>query len=596
MISSRTILAGLLGVHAVLLGYTSYVTSPVEQEPAHLIAGYSNWQLGKFHIFHVNPPLVRSVAALPVLLLSPTYDRVKFDRQLHGREERALGSAFLADNQAAARQLLVVARWACISFSLVGAYFCWRMATTFYGSSAGFTALILWCFSPYILGHGATIVPDVAAAALGLAAVDCFWRWLKTPLWTLAMVAGAVLGVAELTKFTLLVLYPVLSILWLSYRRLEPSPLPRREWVRQGGMLATLFLVSVYVINSGYLFEGTFTRLGDFHFRTSLFTGRDSLESVPLDGGNRFAGTWLSELPVPLPANMVQGIDTQRCDFERGMPSYLAGQRSEHGWWYYYVCALALKVPLGMWCLMGLAAVTTIFRSSPTPLRDELVILVPGLAILLFVSSQNGFSVHSRYALPALPFFIVWASKVAGVVQSGPFSRARIAPALAVITALAWSVTSSLWVYPHSISYFNELAGGPKNGGAYLLDSNIDWGQDVLYLNAWLGEHHEVDFDGVAIDCYCAGDVEGIAAKPSPPPGPTEDHVPHKGTNRSGPRPGWYALGVNYLYQSDSQYSYFLRCKPIASAGYSIYIYHITLDEANRVRRELGMQPIRPIR
>jgi hypothetical protein len=51
---------------------------------------------------------------------------------------------------------------------------------------------------------------------------------------------------------------------------------------------------------------------------------------------------------------------------------------------------------------------------------------------------------------------------------------------------LAWSVGSSLWYYPHSLSYFNELVGGPMGGPKHLLDSNIDWGQDLFYLKDWL--------------------------------------------------------------------------------------------------------------
>ena len=71
--------------------------------------------------------------------------------------------------------------------------------------------------------------------------------------------------------------------------------------------------------------------------------------------GNRFAGTWLGKIPVPLPADFVQGIDTQRYDFKRGLPSYLRGQWADHGWWYYYLYALAIKEPLGTWCLAALA-------------------------------------------------------------------------------------------------------------------------------------------------------------------------------------------------------------------------------------------------
>ena len=122
-----------------------------------------------------------------------------------------------------------------------------------------------------------------------------------------------------------------------------------------------------------------------------------SLKDIPLEGANRFAGTWFGNLPVPVPANMVQGIDTQRYDFERGLPSYLRGQWADHGWWYYYLYALAIKEPLGTWCLVVLAVGVTIFgqRKRIVPLssdgngkvassaswRDEMVVLVPGLVI-----------------------------------------------------------------------------------------------------------------------------------------------------------------------------------------------------------------------
>jgi hypothetical protein len=58
--------------------------------------------------------------------------------------------------------------------------------------------------------------------------------------------------------------------------------------------------------------------------------------------------------------------------------------------------------------------------------------------------------------------------------------------------------------------------------------------------------------------------------------------------------PGWYAISVNYLHgfawgiPQDALIG-FQKLRPVAMAGYSIYIYHVTLDEANRVRRELGL-------
>lgn len=55
-----------------------------------------------------------------------------------------------------------------------------------------------------------------------------------------------------------------------------------------------------------------------------------------------------------------------------------------------------------------------------------------------------------------------------------------------IIVLGCWLVTSSLWLYPHSLSYFNEVIGGPLNGPRHLLGSNVDWGQDLRYVKWWL--------------------------------------------------------------------------------------------------------------
>jgi hypothetical protein len=194
-------------------------------------------------------------------------------------------------------------------------------------------------------------------------------------------------------------------------------------------------------------------------------------------GSNRFTGTWLGEMPVPLPENYVMGIDLQKWDFERKMWSYLRGEWRLGGWWYYYLYALAIKVPLGTWVLVLLALLLGLFRRGYTASwRDELVLLAPIAVVLTLVSSQTGFNHHLRYVLPIFPFAFIWTSKVARAVELRHGKIATVAAA-----ALLWSVESSLWYYPHSLSYFNELVGGPKHGHEHLLDSNIDWGQDLLY-------------------------------------------------------------------------------------------------------------------
>ena len=582
--------------------------SSVYNEYGRLASGQINLESGDFSPFHVNPPLPNTIGALPSVLLHAEHAAPADLGYSHfGRSEYKANDVFVKKNPNH-RDLLVYGRIASSCFILFGLVFVYKSAYLITANTfIAFTAGVLWIFSPYIIGHGVLVSPDVPSAALGIASVYFFWRWLKKLEMLEAFIAGIILGLAELTKFTLLIFYPLFIALWLLYKLPEFKTFIKNDWLQQTKQLIVMFAFSILIINMGYLFEGTGKQLGTFKFQTTLLTGCEKLEDIPRTGGNRFEGTLLGYLPMPLPSNYIQGIDTQRLDFERGLPSYLRGEWSDHGWWYYYLYALLIKTPLGTIGLFLLAIFCTFFQKNyNVSWRDEMVILLPGIVLLVFVSSQTGFSIHSRYIIPALPFFFIWISKVGKA-----FTLKRPIVATLATILIIWSVASSLWVYPHSISYFNELAAilpttedenypkpikspkafwqkakcvldaGPRNGPRHLLDSNIDWGQDLFNLERWCIAHPESDEMKVAYFGSYPIELTTISSKGMP--------------SANDPQPGWFALSVNYLYDREKQYRYFLNYEPVATAGYSIYIYHITPEEANRVRLEMGLQEIEEV-
>jgi hypothetical protein len=347
------VIAVVLLVHTGLLAWSAYRHSPVLTEVGHLPAGISHWQFGWFDLYRVNPPLVRMVAALAVLLADPATDWKSYSFDPLVRSEGDVAVDFVYANGFRTFWLYTLGRWACIPFSLVGAWICYRWARDLYGLASGLVALSLWCTCPNILGNGSLIMPDVPAAAVGAGACYVFWRWLRNPNWLRAIAAGAVLGLAELTKMTLLILYALWPLLWIADRLPRWRSMVSRRWLRESCLLAAQMLIGLYVINLGYFFEGSFQRLGNYRFRSHTLTGLPTQDRT-FEPGNCFAGTWLASLPIPLPANYVQGIDAQKLDFERGMQSYLHGQWSERGWWYFYLYGLLLKLPLGTWLLVFL--------------------------------------------------------------------------------------------------------------------------------------------------------------------------------------------------------------------------------------------------
>jgi 4-amino-4-deoxy-L-arabinose transferase-like glycosyltransferase len=525
------------------------------------------------------------IAALPVMIAGASTDWTQFSASPTARPEFVMGADFVAANGERSMWLFTLARWACIPFSLLGGVICYLWARDLYGTVGGLLALTLWCFCPNILGHGALITPDVAATAFGLAAAYTFWRWLRRSTWTATLASGLVLGMAELTKMTLGILFGLWPILWLVYRWPQRRSLRPRDWLRELGMIAAQMLVAVYILNLGYGFEGSLTRLGDFKFVSATLGANEGQQEVPRAGGNRFADSWLADVPVPLPKNYLLGLDLQKRDFEHyHHPSYLRGQFRQRGWWYYYLYALAIKVPLGNWLLLLLAAVSGFWiRSAPNPsglkprvsslARDEFVLLAPAVVILVLVSSQTGFSEHMRYVLPAFPFAFVWIGRLAPV-----FDRKHWIIGSAAAAALAWSIASSLWVYPHSLSYFNELVGGPVGGPRHLIHSNVDWGQDLLYLKRWLDEHPQARPIKLAYFGYFDPVHAGI------------EYAPPEVKRGAPIPPGWYAISVNFVcglpyftYQGDGTTGYlsqgalaaFQNVEPVAMAGYSIYIYHV---------------------
>ncbi len=601
----RSVCFLLLAMHAVLLAWCAWHDSPTTDEVAHLPAGISHWRFGRFELFRVNPPLVRMVAALPVIAAGAKTDWRDFTEDPRIRADSRVGRRFMAANGPEVWRLFALARTACIPFLLLGGYLCFRWASELYGKTAGLLAMTLWCFSPNIIAHGHLITTDAAATALGLAAHYAFWRWLRCPSWRQAMLVGVALGLAQLTKtswIVLFLLWPVLAMGWniasLGHGR---SPSSRRQIVQLGA----IFALALYVINLGYGFEGTLRPLGNFCFVSTALGGDQSCRHTHHDRGpmynsgtqfsscgNRFSSTPLRRLPVPLPANYVQGIDVQKAFFERRLWSYLGGEWRKGGWWYFYLYALAIKVPLGTWLLVLLAVVARFYlRHRPIAPRDEIILLAPLLTVLAFVSLQTGFTRHLRYVLPVFPYFFIFASSLAA-----PWIRRNSRIVVVTLLALCWSIGSSLWIYPHSMSYFNELVGGPMRGHNHLGSSNVDWGQDLLHLKHWLRQHPEARPVGM---CYVHPNlnpeylgIEFTALPPSDGWAGAPDMPPE--IDRLGPCPGWYAVSVRQLHARQGKYAYFLGFRPVDRIGYSTYIYHLDEQQVNDYRRNHGLTEFLP--
>lgn len=591
----------LLVIHAGLLAWSAWDHSPAIDEIAHLPAGVSHWHFDSLELYPVNSPFVKTLAAAPVVWFGCKTDWRDYDRAPTQRSEFQVGHRFVWMNRAHIRTLYFLARLALLPFSLCGAFICYLWSRALFGRSGGLLTLALWCFSPNILANAAMITPDVPAAAMAVTASYVFWRSkrrkrdsqqfpkqspetngqalvVKQSLFSQLATAACswtLLGLAILCKFTNVVLIPVWLLSELMLGRAVGGGAGTRITVRCGAVVVGS-LSLVCTLNAGYGFRQLGRPLGEFEFVSSALSGRP-VESTRESPANRFRGGMWAKWPVPVSATMLRGIDLQRRDFEIGMWSYLAGEQRLGGWWYYYLVCLLLKVPLGTWLVFLIA-----IGVGKRPAREARWILwCSGLAILAFVSSQTGFSRYFRYLLPAFPFLFIACGAAATAI-----SRRQRWYRLAVGWGVLCSIGASLLVAPHWMSYFNSLAGGPGGGARYLIDANIDWGQDLYRLQRWYREHPEAADLRVVV--HSLVDIRGFGLPGQPPPmDPRAEGAERVALRQLGPQPGWFAVSVHEMRNHHGRYQYFQQLEPVARIGHSILIFHLGAGQAAELREQI---------
>ena len=588
----QRLLLSLIVIHVVLVGGYAIRYGFAWTEVGLLPAGILDWQVGNFDAFRVNPPLVRLWATLPLLPFAPEVTALAADIDPRDRLEWTLARSMLESNPEAAHRWLVLSRLFCLPFTITGMYVASRWARELYGSAAGIGAALLWAFLPNNIGYGCLISGDAQAASMGLLTLYLFRSWLKRPCLVETYQLGLVLGLTMLCKSSWLILCGLLPGLCLvigvvQYCKRNRDMGPQKadtmqSRIRQLVSLASALVIALFVVNLMYGFAGSFRRLDSNQFISKTLAGSDDWQAYAPYSGNRFAGTWLGCLPVPFPEDLVIGVDLQKWDFDRERWSYFRGQWRNHGWWYYYLYGMAIKLPLGFWLLFLIAATGFLLRASwRVPWQQELLLWTPMLLILIGASLETGLNRHLRYVLPAMPFAIVIASRTFRVFD---VPHRTLRPAVAVATV--WIIASSLWIYPHSLSYFNESIGGPYRADKYLNASNLDWGQDLPYLRRWQQANAEKRPLMVTnylhiVDPSAAG-IQTNGAVPSMP-----THRDHR-TGLSTPEfyPGWYAIDRETLLRRSGEYQYLRQFEPSAWAGYGFQIYEISIEQAATLQRQ----------
>jgi hypothetical protein len=179
------------------------------------------------------------------------------------------------------------------------------------------------------------------------------------------------------------------------------------------------------------------------------------------------------------PIAWFKGLDSVLGHNDSGHLAFLMGAWRREGWWYYFPAVLAMKSPLPLLGLalggMALTIVTLARRLDWTRLM-----LVVWPLLWLGVAMTGSINIGIRHILPCYVFLFVFAGGAASVLAGRRGTRAVLAG------LLIWHWASVPRLGPNYLAYFNELVGGPRNGMRYLVDSNLDWGQELIDLKKWM--------------------------------------------------------------------------------------------------------------
>lgn len=664
-VASRTRVVYVLVVTLSALSWSLATLSLLQEGPTidevvHLPAGLSYWETGDFRMYPHNPPLVKLIAAAPVFAAKPRTAELYQTEWWKTANKAGFAHTFALLNADRYFDLFTRARLVMPLFGVAGGLLVFAWSRRLYGAWGGVISLALWSLCPNILAHTRLVTTDVGATVAGFGATFAFWSYAKRPTWKGAALAGVLLGAAQLTKFSLLLLYGLWPVLWVIQdfaTRSGPDSPPRlRRWSRAALHAPLVIGLSILVIDAGYGFTKLGRPLGSFAFTSDALTvdrvppvaaprvGRAS--GPPLHEGllqyrvNRFKGTWLGAIPSPLPADYLIGFDEQKMEAEgippkatlyaddpavreaeregvRGYPVYLDGDLRNESWWYYYFATLAYKVPEGTWVLvLASFALLVFFPKCRAPRADELSLLLIPAVLMLVMSFATNIALGLRYVLPIAPYVFTSTGKLARWAEAS--TRPRLA-AVVILIALFATAVSTARIQPSFLAYFNDYSGGPARGSEHLIDSNLDWGQDLPGLKRWVDEHAPGRRIGIAYFGQINPSIFALAEGHTtfgpngrrPPPGVGLDWflppaLPGKLPERPdltirGPEPGLYAVSASLMrglswrvYVPErwepisargNAFSYFAGLRPIDHIGHSILIYEITPEQARRLAR-----------
>jgi 4-amino-4-deoxy-L-arabinose transferase-like glycosyltransferase len=553
--------------------------SQTTDESNHIATGVEWLQDGTYLMWTENPPLARVAVALGPYLSGSRLPDVLEPQALRSKESveadcgisYGLGSYLLYET-GDYRQQLAFARVGTLPFFILAAVIFWFWLGRKNGL-AGFLSIAAFCTLPAILAHSGLATTDMAFTAMFLVFIWQMVCWLEDSTSTRSIWLGIVLGLAVATKFTALVFIPAASIalvaarIWHDWHSAGPF---WKAW--RSRMLKAILVIApiaMLILWGSYRFS-----VGKISELPQNLCGWVVYGPAASGMHGAFAN-WIADMPLPAP-EFFHGVVALLAHNATGHWAYALGDVSQFGFWYFYPLALLVKTPFPFMIFVGAGLVAAAHRYKERPWWVGGIF--GAILLILLALSFSQVNIGLRHALAVYGLAAVGAAAVlAGWIEVLDISKGRIVT-LSLVVLLGWQVAEAAWSHPSFLTYFNPIAR--DDPGAYLVDSDLDWGQGVFDLEAFFSTR---DADVLYIAYFggtrlCEHDLPELRALPIGRPikgwiavseffyreaasflmvdpcGPDYRYLDHPGT-------GWFSWLEAY--------------EPVAIVGRSIRVYYV---------------------
>ena len=535
-------------------------------EIAHIPSGYSYDRYQDFRLNPEHPPLAKALAGLP-LALNNKINGIKADWSWDGINQWEAGWYMLYEAGNNPKEVLLWARLPMMLLMIGLGLFLFKWAKELFGKKIALLVLVLYAFYPDVIAHGRLVTTDVAAAFGYVLALYYFDKALTERVWKWTIIGALAFAVAQLLKFSAFLLFFVFLILIIARAvmgRKEDGSFLKSVWKH----FKTYFWVcaiSVIFVWAAYV---------PFVWNTPLSVEHELIErnltddprTLPL---RNFEHLFESNPIMRGLGHYTLGMMLVIGRVESGNATYVLGHSSDRSISWYFPAAWALKTPITI-IILSLLSIAYIVARWPKDKEKKwlLIVILSPIIVYWAFTLRGSLNIGIRHLLPTVPFVLLLIGYFLYNILN---NKAKAWQKWGVGLLVVYMVASTLSNYPNFIAYFNELT--PRDARyTRLIDSSLDWGQDLLRLKSYIDENKietiKVDYFGGSVPSY---------------------YIPQSANWHSefGPTTGWLAISATF-YQSSKlygemegkwSYSWLDKIRPKAIIGGSILVFNITEED-----------------